>query len=219
MRNTKPTTRPNILPSPATLNWEAAYIYFWLEIVEIYKMKYIDLRNEPPFYTPPSQQPYELNTKRYGDAFWARVFSEHLRYGGSFEDTCNVFMSTDGYGTTPWPDMMRRAPQVFSEMGLYGQSDHLLGAFSCNTSDAEVQRVISEVEEGQHVVYTVYLAFMMSPGKWERPTEIDLRFHIANYLEQFLSIGAREELELIQGARVKPFFDWIASSPSHAPQT
>ena len=202
------------------LNWEAAYIYFWREIVEIYKMKYIDLRNEPPFYTPPSQQPYELNTKRYDCNFWARVFSEHLLYGGSFEDTRNVFMSADGYGVTPWPDMMRRAPRVFSEMGLYGQtSSGLLGEFSNTTSDDAVQQVITEVEEGQHDVYTAYLAFMMSPGKWERPTEIDLRFHIANYLEQFLSIGAAEELELQLGAKVKPFFDWIASSPSHAPQT
>lgn len=209
-------------PASLQLNWEAVYIYFLPEIVEIYKMKYTGLRNEPPFYIPASQQPYELNTSRYGYDFWVEVFNEHLLYGGSFENTWNVFMSADGYGMTPWPDIMRRAPKVFSEMGLYEQdmqsNTRLPGAFSYTTTDATVQQVIDGVKDGEYDP-TGCLAFMMSPEKWERLTDPEVYFHIANCLEQFLSIGAREELELKLGAKVKPFFDWIASAPSHAPQT
>lgn len=212
------TTQHTATTASLQLNWKAVYSYFLPEIVEIYKMKYIGRRDAPPFYVPASQQPYELNTSRYDNDFWAEVFREHLLYGGSFEDTWNVFMTLNGCGATPWPDMMRRAPKVFSEMGLYRQtSSRLLGAFSYKTTDAAVQQVIDGVKDGQYDP-TACLAFIMSPEKWGQLTEPEVRLDIADYLEQFLSIGAAEELENKLGAKVKPFFDWIANTPSRDPQ-
>ena len=208
-------------PKPASqeLNWQAVYSYFLPEIVEIYQLKYVAYRDDPYFYVPDSQQPYKLNTSRYGIDFWTEVVNEHLTHGASFEDTWNVFMTLNGCGAMPWPDMMRRAPKVFSEQGLYGPSNlNALGAFAFKTSEDAIQQVIAQAENGRYNDHTHLLTFLMKPDQWARLTDPEVRLDIADYLEQFLSAGAAQELESTLGLKVKPFFDWIATGPSRDPQ-
>jgi hypothetical protein len=94
--------------TPLSLNWMAVFHHYLPEICQVYAQHYVWFRNEQKWG---AQQPYELDTRRYPDRFWAEVFYEHCRYRFSMIDTL-LFLYRISGRCVPWPDMLRRIPAL-----------------------------------------------------------------------------------------------------------
>lgn len=199
------------------LNWDAVYSYFLPEIIENYKQEYIDFRNG--LDAPKFQQPYGLNTSRYDDFFWEEVFQEHRRHECSFHETLSLFLGPDGCGCLPWPSMIKKAPELFSERGLYSETHpNLIGSFAFDSSSVAIKEAVENIrQEGDDERSRVLLHFMISES-WDSLVKEDNCFVVADYIERFLSKGTASKLEEALGPELVPFFNWIATLPPRGPQ-
>lgn len=202
---------------------------FLPEITALYAAEYTAFRNEVS-PKPPYQQSYTLNKRLYGPAFWKEVFLQHFTYGCSFETTLSFLRSQAGRSYCPWPDLLRRLPQMIRENPELEANHyaHLnqnpvrspLGAFRTCASDQDIEDRYNEVAEDKHQdAASKIWAFMMCPESWDDLTgPSGNRKAVARLLDRMLEEGRLNELERILGSQVKGFFDHFNPASPRDPQ-
>ena len=219
----QPEPGPPFANTPLSLNWLPVFRHYLPEICHVYARHYVWFRNDLKWK---DQQPYELDTKRYPDRFWAEVFYAHCRYRFSMVDTL-LFLHTISGCCVPWPDMLRRIPVLIHGDFEFKSRFHSLpaGSFAAApytnpaTARDAVFKTIEDtnaVEQGGINGSPALLIYyhMMIPQNWELIVEIPKnRLLVASHLAELLAKHGLESVERGLAPHLKHFFDVIACLP------
>lgn len=124
------------MPTPAE-TFAKLYDAYMPEMIQHTITTYEHYRN---LDVPDNQAAYQVNRKRYKDEFWRRVVAAHIRHHFNPEHTIPFARQLAG-GKMPWPDLIRRLPEMLSgdhsltqKLNSITADSFRLGCFKgCNT--------------------------------------------------------------------------------------